>query len=446
MFSREVKVSILHNSRSTAHLTFATSHTAFKRPHPNAIADYLVIAIVASLPWSTSLTGILVALWALAFAFTIDRVSLARITPMPIAAVPLILVALAILGMFWAQVGWPERLAGAAAYLKLLAIPPLLVQFSRSSGGERALTAFLISATVLLAISWLLVLVPGLPWHVKYPGVPVKDYIIQSGVFTVCFFALLERAFVTWPASHSRSLALVVLAFVFLGNIFFVALGRTSLVVIVVLLILFQLRHFGRRSMAAFTAAAIALGVIAWATSPYLRYRVVHLFEELDTSGSPDGNNSAGYRIQFWKMSLQIVGEAPLLGHGTGSTRSMFAEVTHADPLAPDATTNPHNQILAVAIPLGLAGVMLLLAMWIVHLRMFLTAPGQVSWIGLIVVSQNVVGSLFNSHIFDFTQGWFYVLGVGVAGGMVLNHTAQRAALSGIDDAKAPLTPSNVIR
>jgi len=38
----------------------------------------------------------------------------------------------------------------------------------------------------------------------------------------------------------------------------------------------------------------------------------------------------------------------------------------------------------------------------------------------LLVVVQNVFTSLFNSHIFDFHEGWMYVLGVGVAGGMTL--------------------------
>jgi O-antigen ligase len=36
------------------------------------------------------------------------------------------------------------------------------------------------------------------------------------------------------------------------------------------------------------------------------------------------------------------------------------------------------------------------------------------------VVVQNVFTSLFNSHITDFHEGWMYVLGVGIAGGMVL--------------------------
>jgi hypothetical protein len=43
-----------------------------------------------------------------------------------------------------------------------------------------------------------------------------------------------------------------------------------------------------------------------------------------------------------------------------------------------------------------------------------------VPWIGLLVVVQNIFTSLFNSHIFDFHEGWMYVIGVGVAGGMLL--------------------------
>jgi hypothetical protein len=51
------------------------------------------------------------------------------------------------------------------------------------------------------------------------------------------------------------------------------------------------------------------------------------------------------------------------------------------------------------------------------------------------VVAQNIFSSLFNSHLFDFHEGWMYVLGVGVAGGMTLearfgetaNKPAERA-------------------
>ena len=47
------------------------------------------------------------------------------------------------------------------------------------------------------------------------------------------------------------------------------------------------------------------------------------------------------------------------------------------------------------------------------------------TWIGLMVVVQNIFTSLFNSHIFDFTEGWMYVLGVGIAGGMLLRNLRE---------------------
>ena len=36
------------------------------------------------------------------------------------------------------------------------------------------------------------------------------------------------------------------------------------------------------------------------------------------------------------------------------------------------------------------------------------------------IVTQNIVGSLFNSSLFDFTEGWIYAFGLGVTGGVVL--------------------------
>ncbi|SRR5579871_920382 len=438
------------------------------RARLDALADYLAAAVVISLPWSTSATSILVALWVIALAPTLDGVSFRRVAGMPAAALPVALVILALGSMLWADVPWPERLYGMDPFLKLLAIPLLLVHFSRTARPELALASFFASACALLALSWLLVLVPQLPWQVKSPGVPVKDYIIQSGIFTLCFFALLDRAIAVWGKSRAESLVCAGLGLIFISNIVFVALGRTSLVVIAVLFALLGIRHFKRRALAAFIAAGVGLGSVAWATSPYLRERVTHVVEELDTYSPNENETSAGIRVQFWKISLEIVRNAPLIGHGTGSTQAMFAQYAGIDPTAPTGATNPHNQILATAIPLGLSGVVLLLAMWIMQFRMFLPlghrasiaarepvtrieptgpaparpddkltarlapgfagvqpglrwlSPGQVAWIGISVVAQNFVGSLFNSHLFDFTQGWLYVFGVGVAGGIML--------------------------
>jgi hypothetical protein len=65
--------------------------------------------------------------------------------------------------------------------------------------------------------------------------------------------------------------------------------------------------------------------------------------------------------------------------------------------------------------------------MWLTHLLLF-RGEGMATWFGLLVVVQNIFTSLFNSHLFDFHEGWMYVLGVGVAGGIVLREKACNEA------------------
>ena len=114
-----------------------------------------------------------------------------------------------------------------------------------------------------------------------------------------------------------------------------------------------------------------------------------------------------------------------MIGHGTGSTRGLFeqAATVPAGLRHAEVIPNPHNQTLNVAVQWGVLGVAVLYAMWLLHLLLF-RGDGLANWIGLLVVVQNIFTSLFNSHIFDFHEGWMYVLGVGVAGGMVLKARA----------------------
>ena len=137
---------------------------------------------------------------------------------------------------------------------------------------------------------------------------------------------------------------------------------------------------------------------------------------------------SIGLRLVFWQKSLRFISEAPVFGHGTGSIHALFEEAA-VDQFgaAAEVVANPHNQTLNVAIQWGAVGIAVLYAMWLVHLLLF-RGEGLATWIGLMVVVQNIFTSLFNSHLFDFNEGWMYVLGVGIAGGMVLGTGAREAA------------------
>ena len=138
---------------------------------------------------------------------------------------------------------------------------------------------------------------------------------------------------------------------------------------------------------------------------------------------------SLGLRLVFWQKSLRFISEAPVFGHGTGSIRGLFEEAA-VNQVGADAEViaNPHNQTLNVAVQWGAIGVVLLFAMWLRHLLLF-RGEGLAAWIGLMVVLQNIFTSLFNSHLFDFNEGWMYVLGVGVAGGMVLRNCRRETMI-----------------
>ncbi len=131
----------------------------------------------------------------------------------------------------------------------------------------------------------------------------------------------------------------------------------------------------------------------------------------------------------YWQKSLRFFAEAPVIGHGTGSTRGLFEQAAIGEVGArAQIVKNPHNQTLNVAVQWGLIGVVVLYATWLVHLLLF-RGDSLAAWIGLLVVVQNIFTSLFNSHLFDFHEGWMYVLGVGVAGGMVLGAKRDGAPL-----------------
>jgi len=393
------------------------------------LADGLAAAVAVSLPWSTSASGILIVLWLLALLPTLDMASVRRELLSAAGGLPVALWLLGAVGMLWADVSWSERISALGTFHKLLMVPLLLAQFRRGGNAKWAIYGFLASTALLLAVSWFLVLAPGLSWRGKQLGVPVKNYILQSEVFGICTFGLLARALELWRGPWQRLLVMLAPAALFVADIGYVATSRTTLVVMVVLLLLLGVRQFGWKGA---VAAAVIGGVLAsaiWVSSPYLRQRVSHAVNDAESYDPSHYGNPVGLRLEFWRKSLEFVSTAPIFGHGTGTVAQLFRRDAKADTIPDAITGNPHSQMLNVALQLGILGVLVLVAMWVAHLALF-RGGTFLSWIGLVVVIDNIVSSFFNSHLFDFTQGWLYVFSVGAIGGAVLHARTGAAANS----------------
>lgn len=391
--------------------------------------DLFAILTAASLPWSTSLAGIFNALMLVCMVPFLDVPAFLQSLKRPICAAPIALVLLALIGTLWSDATWGARFYAVNPTVKLLVLPVLLYHFERSRRGHWLFVAFLVSCALMSVMSWLVAFYPNLALRTGpiERGVFVKNYIDQSQEFALCAVALaypvvlLLRQKRYWLAGLLTALALS-----FFVNMAFVVVSRTALVTVPVMFGVFALLHLRWRSIAIISAALLAGAVLAWQTSPQLRNTAERFADDYTRYMEKGEPTSAGLRLEFWRKSLGFFAEAPIVGHGTGSTRGLFERVAtpggHYQASA-EVIGNPHNQTLNVAVQWGVLGIAVLYAIWTPHLLLF-RGDGLANWIGLLVVVQNVFTSLFNSHLFDFHEGWMYVIGVGVAGGMVIQ--AQR--------------------
>jgi O-antigen ligase len=389
-----------------------------------AAADVSAVLLAASLPWSTSLVAIFAVVMLIALVPFLDIEALWRSLKRPVALVPIAFFLLAVAGTLWSAAPWGERLYAIGPTLKLLMLPLLFYHFERSERGRWVFIAFLLSCALLSVMSWIVAFYPNLslkPPAYAARGIFVKDYIDQSQEFALCAVAL-AYPFITLLRARRIGLAilLAVVAASFVANMAFVIVSRTALVTMPIMVAVFGLLHLRWRVNLIIAAALIAIAGIAFVASPQLEWKVQTFSRDyqLYKQGIP---TSIGERLEYWRNALQFFADAPLVGHGTGSTKGLFEEAAHSPGWIAGVRVfpNPHNQTLNVAVQWGVLGIAVLYAVWILHLLLF-RGDGLANWIGLLVVVQNIFTSLFNSHIFDFHEGWMYVLGVGLAGGMVL--------------------------
>jgi len=403
--------------------------------------DVVAILLAISLPWSTSLVAIFAAALLVSMAPFLDVRALLQSLKRPLCVLPMALFALAVVGMLWSDAPWGTRLYAVGPTAKLLMLPVLLYHFERSARGLYVFIAFLASCVLLMAMSWIVAFDPALALKpgAEY-GVPVKNYIDQSQEFALCAVVLaypvitLLREKRIWPAA-----LLLAVAFGFIVNMAFVTVSRTALVTMPVMLAVFALLHLRWRHIVIAGCAAALFGAMASETSPTLRWTAATFLRDYELYQQNDTPTSIGMRLQFWQKSLKFFAEAPLIGHGSGSTHGLFEQAASgrsSTTASGQVIGNPHNQTLNVAVQWGAIGVVLLYAMWLVHLMLF-RGEGLAAWIGLMVVTQNIISSLFNSHLSDFNEGWMYVLGVGIAGGMVLG-ARSRAAVPGATNSAEP--------
>lgn len=388
-----------------------------------AARQIAAIATGFTLPFSTSGQAIAVSIFVVLALLTLERPRFVAIMRRPAAYLPVVLFALIVIGVLWTVQPLGSALKWVVPYAKLLLIPLVMATAFSPRQAQHIAYGFLAACIVILVLSWASFLWPTGPWTwFKSPGVPFKDNAVQSGCFALCAFGLAIHAVGIWTHDRRRAIAMIGLALLFFADVFLIYLSKTGVIMATALLGLFVVHTGGRRrAVLVAVAAAVVIGA-ALLASPQAQRRIAEINSDINANSSETatgGTLSTAARVDFWNKAVGFVQAAPILGHGTGSIKPLYQsmEATRPSPYG-EATPDPHNQTLHVVLQVGLIGGLILWAMWIAHAQLFL-ARDLASKIGQAIVLQNIIGSLFNSHISAVTQGMLYCLAVGLLGSLV---------------------------
>ena len=386
--------------------TIASARTLAERT-----AQWAAIALGISIPISVALDNVLLVVvlagWLLAgnFRETLRAVERSRT----------VLAAIVLYGLLLAGTLYGERDPGDALwvlvkYLNLLFIPLFAVLLRAAPLRRLALQGFAASLGLVLLLSYLVaagVLFPG--WMVQDDAanpVVFKRYLTHGILLAFAAFLFAELAL---AASTPRQRALwAVAALLAAANVMLMVQGRTGHLVLVVLAL--YLGYGWRRWRGlAIAAAAAALTVAALTHIPGTfqeRYGLT-AGDRASSKASKGAQVSNQQRLDFYRASLAIMQEHPILGVGTGGFTRAYADKTRGT----DAyqTRNPHNEYLHMAVQLGLVGLAALLYLFWQHWRESarLASPLECHLARGLVLAI-AAGCLFNSLLLDHTEGLLY--------------------------------------
>lgn len=364
--------------------------------------SFITILFVVSIYLSTSLaiilSGLLGLFWLLSAQFMVLPGTLKK---NPVAAWSLLLFLCFIFGLCYSSATFGEAFSMLMKYRELLFIPVLISFLTTERYRCWAWKAFVISSVLILLISYLMYI--GILDLNKLGDPSFKSRITHS-IF-ISFFAF----FCAHKAYDGNRYAKVywVLFILSVYNLFFIVEGRTGQLIAVSLVLLFGMQRFTKKVFL-LTVLVMAILLALFLTFSDKATRInegIASTQAYLQSHTEKTEVSMGARFTFWRDSLKLVAEKPLLGHGTGSFAKEYQRITRNEHLI---AKNPHNEFLMIGVQLGLLGLLIYLGFLASQYYYAKKLPNKEKWLAQGILLSLIVTSLFNSPLMDHAEGhWF---------------------------------------
>jgi O-antigen ligase len=398
-----------------------------------ALARWCAICTLFAIPISTAAVNLLAPTMVL-IMLTCRQfwVSVGEIRHNRVAVAASVLFLLLCISLLWDVAPIGESISILAKYRKLMYFPFLLILFNESAWRRLAIGALYISLTFVLILSctnWL-----GLT-HIGplYAPDPIRaSWVFKHHITQGLFTALLAYMALTlaWGRHCGEKLnvslgvrvssaAITVLA---LASIFVMQEGRTGQVVLPPLLILWSWQAFLQGQRLRFGKAILVLGVAAVVGGLAVTYvahnkmsRLAEVGSEIHDYEKRDEPTSVGLRFEFYRRSLSLISQRPMLGAGVGSVGALFREQASGQQGARGMeSSNPHNEYFTIADQLGIVGlVAFLVLMWQIWRQSCNLRNLEGAFSAGYAVAFGIA-CLANSLLLDFPEGHMLVFLCGI--------------------------------
>ena len=353
-------------------------------------------------PLSTSLLGLFSILallcWLLSGSFLTLLADCRRHPPLSFALLLFLLMAAAI---SYSPAPLPDALEVLKKYRELFLLPVVYALLSGSvAAARRAENCFIAGCLLLMFSSYAMAL--GMIPSERY-GHSVVFHITHSFFMAVLAFWAVHRA-------HVASRWQLIWVAIFLAatiNLFYVAPGRTGMLVFIFLMALYCCQRF--TVVKTMIGIGLICGVITlvYVTSDNFSGRVQQVIQEIESYKPGRARTSIGQRFDWWYVSLQLIKKQPVFGHGTGSYAIVHRQETKKTKIK--RTDNPHNEFLFITVQFGLFGFSLFTALMATQILASVRMEPPRGWLLQGVLTALLIGSLMNSLLFDSHQGHFYL-------------------------------------
>ncbi|MEY4725620.1 MAG: hypothetical protein RLZ36_247 [Pseudomonadota bacterium] len=377
-------------------------------------ARYCCLAMVACLSFTTA--GANLALVAFIICALISKkwvTDFHLIWKHPVAQLSIACFFVLCLSQLWSGVEAELSWAWISKYKKLFLIPMVIPFFQRREYKVALFHTLFISLLLGLVVSYTNYF--GLTEVGDCPavGCTAHSYITLS--MLNCLLFIMAIAFFKQEKVFIKKALIASVAFFAWLNIVSILPSRTGQILIFVLIVWFPFviwnGNFVSRRMkwVSFISAVMFVGLSLGAIYATKGSRLVESIEKISSHkaeafNSKSASVSVDVRFEFYKKSLVLIGEKPLLGWGAGAHEPKLLSMSSEGEVV---FSNPHNEYLLWLLQTGVLGLFIFLCWLCVvwrYSRRVVNFDEKVILQGWLLIF--ILGSFLNSFLLDFSEGY----------------------------------------